>query len=295
MERPSFNYGLFVLYYYRKKEGLFDVRSDWQKNLQAGHLATDSMMKIGAKILRVRSCSSTNDLANAMALQGEEEGTVVIAEEQTEGRGTKGRVWFSEKAMGLYISVILRPRKRDLSLLPLVAGLAVRDVLSEMEDLPVELKWPNDLVCSGKKLGGILCEASFLGNEISHAILGFGLNVYHNRRDFPDDFRSQATSLKILLKKDVDIEALLAKLWKILDDWYGFFLEGKEVQIVRAFEEFSVYSEGETLAVSTEKKRITGEYMGIDTRGRLLLRTQGFERSFLAAEVLEIRKEFKED
>jgi BirA family biotin operon repressor/biotin-[acetyl-CoA-carboxylase] ligase len=80
------------------------------------------MMKIGEKILRVESCSSTNDLANAMALQGEEEGTVVIADEQTEGKGTKGRTWYSEKNKGLYLSIILRPQRRDMSLLPLVAG-----------------------------------------------------------------------------------------------------------------------------------------------------------------------------
>jgi len=252
------------------------------------------MMKIGEKILRVESCSSTNDLANAMALQGEEAGTVIIAEEQTAGRGTRGRVWHSEKALGLYFSVILRPRKRDMSLLPLVAGLAVRDALSETEELPVVLKWPNDLICGGKKLGGILCEASFLGNAISHMVLGVGLNVNHDREDFPANFRSQATSLKILLKKEFDVQTFLFKLWEILDDWYCFFQEGKKIQIIKAFEEHSVFSLGDSLVVSTEKKRIMGEYRGIDLQGCLLLRAQGIERSFLAAEVLEIKKGFEE-
>lgn len=253
------------------------------------------MIKIGSKILRVESCSSTNDLANAMALQGEEEGTVIIAEEQTAGRGTKGRVWHSEKASGLYISVILRPREKDLSLLPLVAGLAVRDALSEIEHLPVGLKWPNDLICGGKKLGGILCESSFLGNAISHVVLGVGLNVSYDREDFPANFRSQATSLKILLKKDFDAQTFLSKLWEILDDWYAFFQEGKKVQIIRAFEEHSVFASGDTLVVNTVKKGITGEYMGIDLKGCLLLRAQGIERSFFAAEVLDIKKDVEEE
>ena len=71
-------------------------------------------MKIGEKFYRVESCSSTNDLANEMVLQGEQEGTVIVAEEQTKGKGTKGRTWYSEKTMGLYFSVILRPRSRDM-------------------------------------------------------------------------------------------------------------------------------------------------------------------------------------
>ncbi len=252
-------------------------------------------MKIGKKIHRVESCSSTNDLASELALQGEEEGTAIIAEKQTKGRGTKGRFWHSKKAMGLYFSVILRPGKRDMSLLPLAAGLALRDALSETEGLPVELKWPNDLIYAGKKLGGILCEASFLGNEISYVILGIGLNVNQDEEDFPEAFRSHATSLKILLKKCIDADIFLSKLWKILDDWYGFCLEGKEAQIVRAFQEVSVFSIGEAVVVNTAKKRITGKYMGIDPHGRLLLQVRGIERSFLAAEVLEIKKESKEE
>ncbi len=273
----------------------FRARSGWQKNLHGDNLDEDSVMKIGAKILRVESCSSTNDLANAMALRGEEEGTVVIAGEQTDGRGTKGRTWYSKKDKGIYLSVILRPQRRDMSLLPLVAGLAVRDALAEIEDLHARLKWPNDIIFAGKKLGGILCEASFLGNTISHAIMGMGLNVFHDEEDFPANIRTQATSLRILLEKDIDIEAFLSKLWKILGDWYGFFLEEKDVQIIRAFEEFSVYSVQDTVAVHTEQKKITGEYRGIDLRGRLILRTQGTERSFLASEVLEIQKLSKED
>jgi len=252
-------------------------------------------MKIGAKIIQVKSCSSTNDLANAMALEGEEEGTVIIAEEQTAGRGTKGRVWFSGMKKGLYLSVILRPGVKDLSLLPLAAGLALRDALSEIAKLPVSLRWPNDLICRGGKLGGILCEASFLGNEISHAVLGVGLNVNHDEESFPVQIRSQATSLKILHAKEFDARPFLFKLWQIMDDWYRIFLAGKKAQIIRAFEEFSEFSPGDRLTIITEKTKMTGEYLGIDLGGRLLLRLQGVERSFLAPEILGIKKEIGEE
>jgi BirA family biotin operon repressor/biotin-[acetyl-CoA-carboxylase] ligase len=252
-------------------------------------------MKIGTKILLVESCSSTNDLANMKALQGEEEGTVIIAERQTEGRGTKGRKWFSIRNKGLYLSLILRPPRRDLSLLPLVFGLAVKDALFEAESLSVHLKWPNDLVHAGKKLGGILCEASFIGNEISHVILGIGINMNHEQDDFPEEFRPQATSLKILLKKTIDRDFFLSKLWEILDDWYHLFLQGKGIQIIRGYEDCSVFSVGEELTVEMENERFIGTYRGLDLQGRLLLGHGGRERSLLAAEIIEINKRSKED
>ena len=258
-------------------------------------LTLDEIMKIGKKVLLVKSCSSTNTLANEKALQGEEEGTVVIAEEQTEGRGTKGRKWFSISKKGVYLSIILRPPRKDLSLLPLAFGLAVRDALSVAESLDVRLKWPNDLVHSEKKLGGILCEASFIGNEMSHVILGIGINLNHEKDDFPEEFRSQATSLKLLLKKNIDRDIFLAELWERLDDWYEFFLQGNDLQIIKGFEDCSILSIGEVLCVETENERFRGEYRGLDLKGRLLLLDGGRERSLLAAEIIEISREPKED
>lgn len=247
-------------------------------------------MKIGKRIVRVESCSSTNDLAHEMALQGEEEGTVIMAWEQIEGRGTKGRQWHSPGGKGLYFSVILRPCKRDLSLLPLVMGLAVREALLESEGLSVRLKWPNDLVCTGKKLGGILCEASFRGNDVSHVVLGIGINLSHAPDDFPEEFRHKATSLQLELDRETERENFLSQLWRILGDWYSLFLRGKDAQIIKVFEESSAFSAGEEIIVKTEKEKIRGEYRGIDLKGRLLLHVGKREQSFLAAEVMETRE-----
>lgn len=247
-------------------------------------------MKIGERIVRVETCTSTNDLAHEMALQGEREGTVIMAEEQRRGRGTKGRQWYSPAGKGLYFSVILRPRKRDLSLLPMAMGLAVREALLESEGLSARLKWPNDIVCSGKKLGGLLCEASFRGNEANYVALGVGINVNQTQDDFPEEFRKRATSLRLQLHREIDRENFLSKLCRILDDWYNLFLQRKDAQIIRIFEECSAFSAGEKIMVGTEKERIVGEYRGVDLQGRLILRVEKGERSFLAAEVMEIKK-----
>jgi BirA family biotin operon repressor/biotin-[acetyl-CoA-carboxylase] ligase len=247
-------------------------------------------MKIGERIVRVTSCSSTNDLANEMALGGEEEGTVILAEEQLEGRGTKGRRWYSAGGKGLYFSVILRPLSRDMSLLPLAMGLAVRDALIESAGLPVSLRWPNDLVYHGKKLGGILCEASFKGNEPGHVVLGVGINLTHTEADFPEEFRAKATSLRLELDREIDREDLMLRLWRILGEWYVFFVQGKKAQIVKAFEEASFFSAGERVRVQTEEGSIAGTYLGIDLEGRFHLRVGKKERSLLAAEVIEMKK-----
>jgi len=252
-------------------------------------------MKIGERVLKVETCSSTNDLAHEQAAQGCEEGTVIVAREQTEGRGTKGRAWFSPRDKGLYLSVILRPPKEDVTLLPLAAGLAVRDALVEATGLEVKLKWPNDLVWERRKMGGILCEASIVGNRLTHVVLGLGLNVNHGREDFPPAFRPRATSMKLALRRETDPEALLPLLWGALDFWYRFLLEGREAQVVEAFKDHSVFSPGDELEVQTDTGTFAARYRGVDIRGRLELEEGGKIRSCLAAEVVTVTRLSEEE
>jgi len=252
-------------------------------------------MAIGAKIVRVKSCSSTNDLAKELAHSGEAEGTVVLAQEQTAGKGTKGRSWFSVKGKGLYCSVILYPPHPDLSLLPLLAGLAARDAIFTSLGFQVALKWPNDLVCEGKKLGGILCESGFLGDRVTYAVLGLGLNVNHEKNDFPGDIRPKATSLKIAKGADVDPESVLRDLWPALDRWYGRFRQGEGGKIVRAFQDASVMSLGSEITIIAGEKEVAGIYRGIDSRGGLMLEVNGKRKPFFSAEIIRMKDVKKEE
>ncbi|TET21650.1 MAG: biotin--[acetyl-CoA-carboxylase] ligase [Candidatus Aminicenantes bacterium] len=252
-------------------------------------------MKIGEKILRVESCSSTNDIARELAIGGEDEGTVVISEEQTQGKGRKGREWFSGRKKGLYISVILRPSKDDISLLPLLAGLAVRDAVFNSVGIRVRLKWPNDIIWNKRKLGGILCESSFLGNKLNYVILGIGLNINHLKEDFPGDIRLFAVSLKMIFKKEIDEEAILEELWKAIDRWYNIFSQGDERKIVHMFQEYSVIPLGKEVTVIMEDGHTSGVYRGIDSRGSLILERKGKKRNFCAAEIETIKGMIKED
>jgi BirA family biotin operon repressor/biotin-[acetyl-CoA-carboxylase] ligase len=247
-------------------------------------------MDIGAKIFRVKSCPSTNDLAKELALSGEEEGTVVISDEQTKGRGMKGRKWHSARKKGIYLSVILRPPHSNISLLPLVAGLAVTDAVFNSVGLRVKLRWPNDLIWGKKKLGGILCEGGFSGDRINYAILGIGLNINHGRDDFPEEIRHQATSLELISKEDVDEDILLKNLWHALNQWYGRFLQNEKDKIVCHFQENSILPLGKEITLVTESGEVSGVYGGIHSQGSLILESQGKRKSFFSAEIKTMKE-----
>jgi len=242
-------------------------------------------MNIGAIIHRIDSCSSTNDVARELAQKGVKQGTVVISKEQTKGRGTKGRTWFSAKNRGLYTSIVLRPKKLNISVIPLMAGLAVKDSLSKTSKIQVGLCWPNDLVWQGNKLGGILCESAFLGSKLNYVILGIGLNISHGKYDFPEKIRTTATSLKLITENPVDIDILLKILWKTLNYWYQVFCQGQTSKIIRAFEKNSVFAPGERLKLITEDGEVEGIYRGINSFGGLILEEGGRKTSFFSAEI----------
>jgi BirA family biotin operon repressor/biotin-[acetyl-CoA-carboxylase] ligase len=252
-------------------------------------------MEIGVKIIRVKSCPSTNDLAKELALAGKEEGTVVIAEEQTKGRGMKGRKWHSTRKKGIYLSVILQPPHSNIALLPLVAGLAVADAVFNSVGMRVKLRWPNDLVWGKKKLGGILCESGFSGSKANYVILGIGLNLNHGRDDFPEEIRDQATSLKLISKEDMDKNFLLGYLWPALNYWYGGFLREEEEKIIYNFQENSILPLGKEITLVTESGEVPGIYRGIDTQGGLILESRGKRRAFFSAEIKTTKDKTKEE
>jgi BirA family biotin operon repressor/biotin-[acetyl-CoA-carboxylase] ligase len=245
-------------------------------------------MTIGTTIHRVSTCPSTNDLAKRMAREGAAAGTVIVAEEQTGGRGTKGRSWHSPNGLGLYASVILRPRRPDISLLPLMAGVACLEAVREAAGLQAALEWPNDIVSEGRKIGGILCEGEFLGNSLSFAVLGIGLNVGQNEADFPPAIRPTAGSLRLALGREVDKAALEKALWPALDRWFSAWVRGRKEVIVRAYESGLSLRAGEVVKVRGGKGAWRGVYRGVDLRARLKLEVGGEPVLLSPAEILAI-------
>jgi BirA family biotin operon repressor/biotin-[acetyl-CoA-carboxylase] ligase len=154
----------------------------------------------GAPQVRLyESVGSSNDVARRLAQSGAPAGTVVLADEQVAGRGRAGRAWASAGGLGLWFSIVSRPeRATDAGSLPLLVGVAAASALDEF--LPgsgVGIKWPNDLMVTERKLGGILCEASWEGQRAGPMVTGVGVNLLHDADSFPPEIRAGATSLRM--------------------------------------------------------------------------------------------------
>jgi BirA family biotin operon repressor/biotin-[acetyl-CoA-carboxylase] ligase len=243
-------------------------------------------MAFGTILHRLDSVPSTNDAARALARVGAAHGTAVVAEEQTRGRGTKGRSWHSPRGRGLYVSFILRwddPRELGgaFALLPLAAGLAAADAVLESAGVSPGLKWPNDLVWERKKLGGILTESVFREKAPGFAVVGVGINVNHEAADFPGDLAGTATSLLLITGRPADRERLLGGLCRSLESWYNSLIRGGRDGVIRSYEDRMAFSPGSRIRVSTARADVTGIYRGLAPEGHLRLETD--ERQVLVS------------
>jgi BirA family biotin operon repressor/biotin-[acetyl-CoA-carboxylase] ligase len=160
----------------------------------------------GVPVLRVFGrIGSTNDLAAEMADEGAPEGATVLAEEQTAGRGRRGRAWSAPPGASLSLSMVLRPRTPDAArILTLRLGLAAAAALEE-PDAPIGLKWPNDLVIGDRKVAGILCEAAATDQSVNHVVAGIGVNLAQRDDDWPEPLAGRATSLAAATGRPADI------------------------------------------------------------------------------------------
>jgi len=184
---------------------------------------------------RLDRCPSTNDEAKALARRGAAETTVVVAMEQTAGRGTQGRSWFSGRGLGLYATVILRPPLPDIEKLPLAAGLAAQDAVKSVAGIQPGLREPNDILWGERKLGGILCESGFSAGQLTFAVVGVGLNVNHAEEDFPEEIRTASASLRMAAGRRFDPEDFLAPLVEALEQHLLDLRSGRGAEITAAF------------------------------------------------------------
>jgi len=212
---------------------------------------------------------STNSVAMRLGESGEPHGTVVIAEEQTAGRGRAGRSWTSEKSAGIYCSILLRPPipPAHAPLLTLVAGLAARDAAAEDLDALPDIRWPNDLLVGGRKFCGILTEMHAEPDRIHYAVVGIGVNV--NQSKMPADLADIATSLRIETGKAHSRLELLIRLLRSLDRYYNQFLADGAAPIVRRFAEVSSYFKGKHVRITTATETFTGTTAGLEPSGVL--------------------------
>jgi BirA family biotin operon repressor/biotin-[acetyl-CoA-carboxylase] ligase len=241
-------------------------------------------------ILRFDSLPSTNTEAARQAALGVPEGLCIVAREQTAGRGRRERVWVSPKDAGLYMSLVLRPTLDSGAwpLITLAAALAVREALAEICTLDADIKWPNDLLASGRKLCGILAETTESARTRG-IILGIGVNL--DGRAFPPEFLDTATSVEEQTGRAPDSERLLEAIIKSFARFYETLQEsGGAARILSEWESHSSFARGRRVRVALAEETFDGVTRGLEPDGALRVETDdGRLRVVRAGDVSALR------
>lgn len=234
------------------------------------HLLTS--LRIGKKIVSLAETVSTNAVAFKMAEAGAEEGSVVIAECQTGGKGRLGRKWASPAGVNLYCSIILRPPIQPVAApqLTFLSVIAAARAIEQLTPLKPRIKWPNDILLNGKKVAGLLNEMSAETDKVNFVILGIGVNLNMSAEQFPEDLRHPATSLYIETGEKVDRTVFTRTMLQELDSLYSTFLAEGYAQARSEWLKRSRL-EGATVTVTDNNTVRTGKVIGIDEYGALLL------------------------
>lgn len=231
----------------------------------------------GKKVVFYEETGSTNVEAATLAGEGFPHGTLVVADRQTIGKGRRGRSWHTAGGTSIAMSMIVKPKLEAeyASMLTLVQALAVAKAIEDVCELEAKIKWPNDILVKGKKVCGILTEMNLEGTKISSIIIGTGINV--NQDSFPEEIMGIATSLKIETGKTQPRAELIGCVCKWFETYFKIFMESKD--LARCLEEYNqrLISAGRRVKVLDPKEEFTGEALGINDRGELLVKKESGE------------------
>ena len=241
---------------------------------------------IGRRVEAYRSIQSTNLIAHRLAMSNAPEGTLVIAESQTRGRGRMGRSWHSPSGVGLYCSLILNP-KIPPTMAPgisLMTAIVLAETIRDYGKIDVKIKWPNDVLVKGIKTAGILTELSAEIGRTNYVVVGVGVNINHGRGDFPKELKKQASSIRIGLGKKVNRVEFVQRFLTAFEIAYlSFKKHGLAVMRERILQYSSLLNTVVNLKMG--RKTITGTVVDIDEMGHLVVETKNGLQIFSAGEV----------
>ena len=262
---------------------------DWNEELLKKNLAGKF---IGHKLYYYPETGSTNDEAYRLGIAGAEEGTVVIAERQTKGKGRLTRSWYSPAGSNIYTSLILCPHlpPAEAPQISLVAGVAVAELLEQYCPGKVELKWPNDVLIAGKKVCGILAQMKMSGSAVDFVVLGIGINVNIGADHFPEDIRKIATSLAVSTGREIYRPELIISLYENLAKWYKKLLQNGFASIKERWLSLAPMI-GQNVQVMFLDKAVSGKALDLDDDGSLIILTVENEKLKISAGDATILKE----
>ncbi len=235
------------------------------------------------------STTSTNDVAARLAESGAEEGTTVVAETQTAGRGRHGRIWFSPPGAGLYLSMIVRPSTamtsdaNPASLLTIASGVAIAEAVHAVTGLPAQIKWPNDVVIGGRKLAGILAESTMQAGALHFVVVGIGVNLH--RTAYPPNLASRVTSIEAETSRPPDRAMMLAEILAAMGGRYADLRAGRFDAILSAWRRLAASLPGAHVEWESPAGMVRGRAQDIDRDGALLIRVGAKVERVVSGEV----------
>jgi len=256
-----------------KKKGYIMISSP--DSLQAAkveqYLGTE---RFGRNIHYQVTCASTQPIAHQMAQAGAPDGSVVLCEEQTSGKGRLARAWSSAQGKGIWMSVIVRPDipPTKAPQFTLVAAVAVTRAIEEVAGVRAEIKWPNDLLINGKKCTGILTELQTDIDRVQAIILGIGVNVNQQQADFPEEIQSLATSIRMVNGQPVDRAKLVARILQHLEIYSDMYVKHGFAPLKILWESYSC-TLGRRIKATMIHQQIEGMALGITDEGILQVKT----------------------
>ncbi len=239
----------------------------------------------GCEIHYFESVDSTNTKAKELAEQGHPQGTLVVAERQTLGKGRRGRQWESPAGDGIFMTMVLKPdiNPNNASMLTLVTALATARAITVVTGEPAQIKWPNDIVMDGRKIVGILTEMSAQFDYISHIVIGVGINVHNDT--FPEEIAQTAGSLYLVCGRRFHRASLIEAFLEEFERMYEIYLQTEDMTGLQKEYESMLANKGRQVRVMDPKDSFEGRAMGITKKGELIVDTWESRKMVSSGEV----------
>ncbi|MCJ7729176.1 MAG: biotin--[acetyl-CoA-carboxylase] ligase [Sedimentisphaerales bacterium] len=243
------------------------------------HLKTE---RIGKKVIVYSSTASTNDVAGEYARNRDNDGLVVLAEEQASGRGRGGNKWFGSRGDSILCSILLTECKVPSELLSLTCAVATAEAVGKCAKAEAKIKWPNDIILNGKKMAGILVESKNPGKHTAY-VIGIGINCHQKKQSFPAELQKTATSIDIETGSVTDRISLIRRLLTSVDHWLDVAEKNKE-EVIERWRRLSSQL-GHRVSLIYNRRKFSGNCIGIDPQQGLIVQldTDGI-RMFHAAQ-----------